>query len=390
MTTKQYILNQFWEMKYEMLQALAGLTSDEINSRGDCNHWPIGWIVSHCMIVLDNVINRHISGSYSYEHDENISKWPLVVPTKNRHFQDSLVFQEKWLNLINMTINNLTSISDADLQNTSSTGVDNEPLVESCLRAINHANAHLRNIWCFVGQMKIKTKWPEQGIWMPKTEVLSSLRKEMSAGLKKVGDSQSPFIRKLAQKYFPSISHHDKWTVIQICEDLMESRNGWAQMIAHSWIQRIHDRLEMNDFFHFERWLYLYIRGWGSCDDFCKRVVNPLLEKYPKLFSQLKKWTGYESIWFRRAAAVSLIKSEKNRYVSDFDIKKTFTIVNLLLKDKEKYVQKGMGWLLKASSIYYQDDVVKYLIRRKDDIPRLSYRYALENMPIEIKRKLMS
>ena len=41
-----------------------------------------------------------------------------------------------------------------------------EPLVESCLRVINHQNVHLRNIWCILGERRVDEKWAEQQTWL--------------------------------------------------------------------------------------------------------------------------------------------------------------------------------------------------------------------------------
>ncbi len=210
--------------------------------------------------------------------------------------------------------------------------------------------------------------------------MLNALRSQLHEGLKTVGNSQSPFVRKLAHKFFPQVSHHHKRVVIDVAEDLMESRNTWEHMIACAWIEKIQNRLEKPDFYVFERWLYQYVFSWGTCDDLCKRVLNPLVEKYPSLFDTVMKWTASEIAWVRRASAVSLIGTKKSRYYVDFGINCVLKVAKALLMDTEHYVQKGYGWMLKAASLKYKEEVIAFLIQNQPKMPRMAFRYALENL----------
>ena len=53
-------------------------------------------------------------------------------------------------------------------------------------------------------------------------------------------------------------------------------------------------------------------------------------------------------------------------------------------------VQKGYGWMLKAASQAHQQEVFKYIMKRKSTMPRTSLRYAIEKMPPELKAKAMA
>ena len=186
------------------------------------------------------------------------------------------------------------------------------------------------------------------------------------------------------------ISHHDTWTIIENCEELMSTGNGWLQMIVCAWMERLGDRLDRSHFFHFERWLYLYVQGWSGCDDFCKRITNPLLRKYPDLFDRIaENWTTAQSIWVRRASAVSLIRSEGGGHISDIELEKILNLSNRLIRDDEVYVQKGVGWLLKSASLCHRDGIVRYLEAHRKNMSRLSFRYALEKLDRATRNRLM-
>jgi 3-methyladenine DNA glycosylase AlkD len=388
MNQVEYIWNQTWELKYQMLQAFCGASEAELQSMPD-GHWPMAWHVLHCMNMIDFIINVHLEGEYQLEHEVVYQEWPLVTPEAEWTYPASIELQRRWVVLIDGILSKLTTISVAELQTASATAYGDEPLIENFLRVFNHTNYHLRCIVALRFLQKGTQEFPDQGIWMPKRKMVRALTGELEAGLKEVGNKQSSMVRKLAKKYLPQIAQHDMWTIIENCEDLMSTRNTWIQMIVCAWMERLGDRLERVHFFHFERWLHLYVCGWGSCDDLCKRITNPLLRKYPDLVDRVAdQWTKIENTWIKRASAVSLIRSEKGRYVSDFPMKEIRRISDALIHSRERYVQKALGWLLKAASLYYKDEVVAYLRANQEQLSRLSYRYAIENIDETTKAEM--
>ncbi len=48
MTTQEYILHQFGEMKREMLVATEGLSEADMTSHEPGGHVPVAWIPAHC------------------------------------------------------------------------------------------------------------------------------------------------------------------------------------------------------------------------------------------------------------------------------------------------------------------------------------------------------
>lgn len=98
-------------------------------------------------------------------------------------------------------------------------------------------------------------------------------------------------------------------------------------------------------------------------------------------------WTKSNDFWVRRASGVILILSIKNEVI---ETSKVFKISDLLMNDDHDLVRKGYGWMLKALSTKNQQIVFDYLMKHKTDMPRVSFRYALEKMDKELKKVLMS
>ena len=88
----------------------------------------------------------------------------------------------------------------------------------------------------------------------------------------------------------------------------------------------------------------------------------------------------------RRAAAVILIPSiQKDSYGEVYATE----IADLLMNDENILVLKGYGWMLKVLSTKKPDKVYNYLVRNKEIMPRVSFRYATEKMDRNMKKELM-
>ena len=59
-------------------------------------------------------------------------------------------------------------------------------------------------------------------------------------------------------------------------------------------------------FVFYEKWLYKYVDSWGKCDAFCYRVLNPMIELYPELYSNILNWSKSDKVYIRRASLVCL------------------------------------------------------------------------------------
>ena len=123
----------------------------------------------------------------------------------------------------------------------------------------------------------------------------------------------------------------------------------------------------------------------GYLRHFVQSFGCTLVENVPKLIKDLKRWAESSNRWKKRAAAVTLIiPARKGLFLNDI-----FEISETLLLDTDDMVQKGYGWMLKAASEAHPKEVFDYLMKRKETMPRTSFRYALEKMPENWRKKAM-
>ena len=290
----EFIQYQIREIKRELLFAISGLDPEDLEFTGPNGHLPVGWIVQHIMSGIDYTIIYHITGHRLLTYPAGIDKYPIDPPPVDYVYPSIEELQKNWLKLLEHVETLLQSVDEHQLQSQSATGI--EPLVESFLRTINHANSHIRGIWCLLIQMGKMDKWPGQPSWMP-DKLLLSLRSEFEEESGIEGSNQSHTVKKLAKKYAPAVLRHDNRSLWETCEDLMESQDEWQQMIACEWVSAAVHRTTREDFYTFERWLNQYINSRYTCDFFCTKVIYPYIEKDQSVLPRIQEWSNSKNKW---------------------------------------------------------------------------------------------
>ena len=201
----------------------------------------------------------------------------------------------------------------------------------------------------------------------------------------KVHGVKSAQVKKIAAKYFREIRDRDKNEIFTLCENLLQANFGEEAFIAFEWAYSLRRAYEPGDFQVFERWVDQYVDNWTKCDTLCNHTLGSFVEMYPQFIENLESWARSENRWLRRASAVTLILPARKGMF----LKEIFEIADVLLEDKDDMVQKGYGWMLKEASKKHQAEVFDYVMSKKARMPRTALRYAIEKMPVEMKRRAM-
>jgi len=216
-----------------------------------------------------------------------------------------------------------------------------------------------------------------------KKELLRLIKKEIN---KLDGDLDSKKRNKIQQKIYKYLPKEQDELITLFDQSIKV--NDWSIFwMITQWIKR--KKLYKKEYMEiYEDWLYNNINTWGSCDVFCYRVLNPMVEKYPKYYQNVLKWAESNKIYVKRAAPVSLLESTRSFKVN-YPFTKVIKVVNKLKDDKHHHVQKGVGWLLKYTYLTYPDKTYIYLKNNVGDLNRTIFRYALEKTSKNIKKELM-
>jgi 3-methyladenine DNA glycosylase AlkD len=134
----------------------------------------------------------------------------------------------------------------------------------------------------------------------------------------------------------------------------------------------------------FERWLDR-VSSWADHDALVQYLIGPMIAADPKRVSVVFRWAKSKDRWHRRAAAVGLLRGNKQLKFFD-EIKR---ITTMLLEDEDDMVQKGLGWLLREAAKYNRDNSVPFLMTIRDRAPRLVLRTACETLPPNLRAQIL-
>ena len=196
---------------------------------------------------------------------------------------------------------------------------------------------------------------------------------------------KTPVVREIAVRYFRALQPEGKPVVFNLCEEMFRSGFIEEAFVASDWAYRIRGSYEPGDFLVFEAWIARYVDNWAKCDTLCNHAVGSFIERFPGHLSGLKRWTGSENRWMRRASAVTLVLPARKGLFPD-DV---LDIAGRLLRDPDDLVQKGYGWLLKEAGKSHPDRIFRFVMEHRRDMPRTALRYAIEKMPAEWRRQAM-
>jgi len=126
-------------------------------------------------------------------------------------------------------------------------------------------------------------------------------------------------------------------------------------------------------------WFDIGICNWAHTDVLCREITEPMLEKNIVELKAFDSWRTAANKFQRRAVPVSMICLLKKQQ----DYQSLFDFVEPLMMDSERVVQQGVGWFLREAWKIRKDVTENFLLKWKNEAPRLIYQYATEKMSKE-------
>lgn len=173
--------------------------------------------------------------------------------------------------------------------------------------------------------------------------------------------------------------------LLALCDALWRSDVFEDPVVASKWCGRAVARLEPSAFDTFEAWLSTRVGNWAHCDVLCTGCLGPLLLRFPDLIARTRPWLTSPNRWLRRGAAVSLVPAARRGLLPGH----VFPVADALLEDPDDLVRKGYGWLLREASKAKPGEVLAFVLARRDRMPRVALRCAIELLPPDQRAQAM-
>lgn len=126
-----------------------------------------------------------------------------------------------------------------------------------------------------------------------------------------------------------------------------------------------------------------HINNWDLVDVSCPAIVGAYLVDKPK--EPLYKLANSKDLWEKRIAMVSTLQLIRAGQLGD-----TFSIAEILLHDKHDLIQKSVGWMLRCAGDVDSQELLKFLDKHAQKMPRTALRYALEHLTLAQKDHYMN
>jgi len=190
-------------------------------------------------------------------------------------------------------------------------------------------------------------------------------------------------VRALAADLYKTIKK--QWNVqdaVALCDLLFPEPELESKAIGSLILSRFKKDFPESLFPRIEGWLAAdLLDNWASVDVFCTDGMPALIEMYPELVGDIKKWCFHPNRWVKRASAVSFIKLARKRNSSPQSTKSPSRFSRCRRPRPE-----ANGWLLREAGKTDEKRLERFLLRHGKAIPRTTVRYAIERFP-ESKRK---
>jgi 3-methyladenine DNA glycosylase AlkD len=173
--------------------------------------------------------------------------------------------------------------------------------------------------------------------------------------------------------------------VVALVDTLWRRGIHELRMAAVELLDLYDDRLSPRDAPLLER-LIRESRTWALVDGLAATVTGGLRERFTAgLDPVLARWAVDDDFWLRRASLLAYLPGLR-RGEGDFD--RFAALADPMLEDREFFIRKAIGWVLRETAKKRPALVVDWLAPRLDRASGLTVREAIKHVPEAERRRL--
>ena len=178
----------------------------------------------------------------------------------------------------------------------------------------------------------------------------------------------------------------DRVRLLRLCRALWQRPVHELRVFAIELLRANQECLESTDFAFLE-WLLSDAETWAYVDAIAVHLAGPLVESHPDLASDLDRWAAAENFWLRRSAMLALLLPLR-RGAGDW--RRFERYADEMLGEKEFFIRKAIGWVLREVSKKDPKRVAEFVASRVERISGVTLREAVKYLPEEDRERLVS
>jgi 3-methyladenine DNA glycosylase AlkD len=225
---------------------------------------------------------------------------------------------------------------------------------------------------------------------------------ELEARLRALG---TPERAEHERRYLKSELEHLGATVWQIRREVRSFAKAHrdlshAELIAlveALWTKRVHER-RMAAVFVLEAYPELVVpddlpllerllreaSSWAYVDGIAGEVVGELIVRHPRSAAKVDRWAKDEDFWLRRSALLSQLRPLKQGSPID----RFGRYADAMLDEREFFIRKAIGWVLRELGKTRPDEVCDWLAPRIDRVSGVTRREAVKYLTPQQRKQL--
>jgi len=186
-----------------------------------------------------------------------------------------------------------------------------------------------------------------------------------------------PAIRKAVKTVLDGPGALPRDDLVRLARRLWASPVHENRMAAALLLEAREAALEPDDFLLLEEMIRASFT-WAYVDTLAASVAGPLIERSPGLAASLDRWAVDDCFWVRRAAMLALLPALRR---GEGDWKRFVRYADRMLGEKEFFIRKAIGWVLRETSKKRPDLVRRYVTARLGRLSSLTFREAIRRLP---------
>jgi 3-methyladenine DNA glycosylase AlkD len=196
---------------------------------------------------------------------------------------------------------------------------------------------------------------------------------------------RTPNVRAIFRETVPTIAQYPVSQAIDDAFVLLRSRYAEEKHMAILLVHKYRRELPADFIKRLEPVFDAGVREWGTCDGISARVLRHLVLRSVADRRRVVSWSRSGNPWRQRASAVAFVNEARHgEHTTDI-----IRVSERLVKNSHRFVQLGMGWVLRELWLAEPSVVVAFLRAHHSSISREGLRYAIEKMPPAQQQRLL-
>lgn len=185
-----------------------------------------------------------------------------------------------------------------------------------------------------------------------------------------------PAIRRTAKEFLSQREDLTREELVDLVERLWGEPVHERRMVAVELLDLRQPLLRADDIGLIER-LIRESGTWALVDGLAASVAGPLVERFPELGRVLDRWARDDDFWLRRSAILALGPLR----AGDGDFARFGRYADEMLDEREFFVRKAIGWVLRETAKKRPELVYEWLLPRAGRASGVTVREAVKYLP---------